>query len=500
MQLFLFKTQIDILYKYTCFTIVYKPNIPWKQLILTPKTLPQMKKIFGLLFIQLLFISVNFAQTSKTVFSKDNTVNGHPAWIMQGNIYEVNVRQYTPEGTFNAFSKNLDRLKAMGVQTLWFMPINPISKVDRKGTLGSYYSVSDYTAINPEFGDMADWKKLVKAIHARGMKVIIDWVPNHTGADNRWLTEHPDFFEKDSSGKAAVPFDWTDTRQLDYKNPVMQDSMIASMKYWITNTDIDGFRCDVAWHIPGSFWSNCISQLKKMKNIFMLAEGDEPYLNKSGFDATYPWDMFHKMVQIAKGEAPAFALDSVKNKNDTAFPKNALRLYFTSNHDENSWNKADYETMPGASHAPFAVFTQTMVRGVPLIYGGQEEPVLRAIQFFEKDPMTFKKFARASFYKTLLTLRKRNKALEPDASFKKISVGDDNAVYAFVRAKAGKKIFVILNLSGKEQKINVKDKGLYGNPYNVFMYAKEKLSNKERMIEPWGYVVYEYTLLPGKAK
>ncbi len=280
-----------------------------------------MKKVFGFLFLSLIVVSAGFSQKTNKAGVNASMIDGHPAWIMQGNIYEVNVRQYSKEGTFNAFAKSLDRLKQMGVQTLWFMPINPISKVDRKGTLGSYYAVSDYTAVNPEFGTLSDFKRLVQAAHGKGMKVIIDWVPNHTGADNRWLTEHPDFFVKDSSGKAAVPFDWTDTRQLDYKNLVMQDSMIKSLKYWITNTDIDGFRCDVAWNVPGSFWSRCIGQLRQMKNIFMLAEGDLPYLNKSGFDATYPWDMFHTMNSIAKGERPAFALDSIKNQNDTAFPK-----------------------------------------------------------------------------------------------------------------------------------------------------------------------------------
>ena len=224
-----------------------------------------MKKTF-LLQLACCCISISvFSQTGKTASNQNKLIDGHPAWIMQGNIYEVNVRQYSPEGTLNAFAKNLDRLKAMGVQTLWFMPVNPISKVDRKGSLGSYYAVSDYTALNPEFGTMADWIKLVRSIHQKGMKVILDWVPNHTGADNRWLTEHPDFFVKDSTGKAAIAVDWSDTRQLDYSNPEMQDSMIASMKYWLDKSDIDGFRCDVAWNVPGVFWSRCIAELKKQK-------------------------------------------------------------------------------------------------------------------------------------------------------------------------------------------------------------------------------------------
>lgn len=431
-------------------------------------------------------------KTGKTVGYKAATVDGHPAWIQQGNIYEVNVRQYTPEGSFNAFVRHLDRLKKMGVQTLWFMPINPISKLDRKGSLGSYYAVSDYTAINPEFGTLTDFKQLVRSIHAKGMTVLIDWVPNHTGADHPWLTRHPDFYTKDSSGKAAVPFDWTDTRQLNYNNREMGDSMIASMKFWINQTGIDGFRCDVAWNVPGAFWKRCIGQLHQLKNVFMLAEGDKPYLLQNGFDAFYPWDMFHKMISVAKETSPAFALDSVRLSYDSAFPKNSLKLYFTSNHDENSWNQADFGVFPGAAHAPFAVFTQMMAGSIPLIYSGQEEPVLRAIPFFEKDTLGFKNLKRARFYSTLLHLRARNAALADNASFKKISVGNDAALYAFVRSKAGKKIFVILNLSAQEQTVTVQDKSLYGRPYNVFMFALEPLTGRPWKIEPWGYVIYDY--------
>lgn len=451
-----------------------------------------MNKNLFLFLLQVIIFSKSFCQKIKTAATENKNINGHPAWIMQGNIYEVNVRQYTTEGTFTAFAKHLDRLKKMGVQTIWFMPINPISKVDRKGSLGSYYAVADFTAINPEFGTLKEFEQVVKDIHAKGMKVIIDWLPNHTGADNKWLTEHPDFFVKDSTGKPTYMADWNDTRLLDYKNMVMQDSMIAAMKYWITATNIDGFRCDVAWNVPGSFWKKCIPQLRQIKNVFMLAEGDNAYLPQNGFDAVYPWTMFHKMVQVAKGERPAFALDSINSVNDKLYPGNTLQMYFTSNHDENSWNKADYGVFPGTVHAPFAVFTQTMAGSVPLIYSGQEEPVLRPIQFFDKDPITFKQFKRAGFYKKLLNLRKRNAALSADASFRKVIVGDDKAVYAFVREKGGKKIFVILNLSENSQVITVKDKTLAGNPYNVFMGVKEPVSNKNFNIEPWGYVVYEY--------
>src|SRR5450432_1800660 len=451
-----------------------------------------MYKVFVFSMLQIFLINCVFSQNRTLVVSKSDMVDGHPAWIMQGNIYEVNVRQYTKEGTLNAFAKSLDRLKQMGVQTLWFMPLSPISKVDRKGTLGSYYAVSDYTALNPEFGTMSDWIQLVKTIHNKGMKVIIDWVPNHTGADNRWLTEHPDFFVKDSLGKAAMAKDWADTRQLNYNNPDMEDSMIASMNFWLVNTDIDGFRCDVAWNVPASFWKLCIPRLKSIKNIFMLAEGDSSYLPESGFDAVYPWHMFHMMEKVARGDRPAFALDSIQKENAQIYPANTIQMYFTSNHDENSWNKADYGSFSGRIHSPFAVFTQTMVNGLPLIYSGQEEPVLRAIQFFEKDPITFGKFGRAKFYKTLLDLRRSNPALALNASFRKVNAGDDRAIYAFVREKGYHKVLVILNLTDKEQTISVKDKSLMGNPYNVFFGRREVLSNKPWKIEPWGYVVYDY--------
>jgi glycosidase len=448
-----------------------------------------MKRLFCLLLF-IAFCSVALCQSP--VPKNKQVIDGHPAWIMNGNVYEVNVRQYTPEGTFNAFSKHLVRLKNMGVQTLWFMPINPISKVGRKGSLGSYYAVANYTAINPEFGNLNDFSQLVAKAHTLGMKVVIDWVPNHTGADNIWLTTHPDFFVKDSTGKAAVPYNWDDVRQLDYKNVVMQDSMIAAMKFWLRTCNIDGFRCDVAWNIPGSFWKRCIGELRKNKYVFMLAEGDKTYLHPAGFDVTYAWEMFHAMVQVAKGKRPATTLDTVKAKYDSQYPKNALELLFTSNHDENSDNGADYGIFPGPVHAPFAVFTFTMPHNVPLIYSGQEEPVLRAIKFFNKDTIVFRNFARAPFYKTLIALRRDNSALAPDASFHKVHLGDDKAVYAFTRQKAGKKVLVILNLSASRQNISLTDGSLTGNAYNVFGHARVQLTSKPQTMEPWAYAIYEY--------
>ena len=450
-----------------------------------------MKKSLLFALLPLIVFSCKEKSAEPTVTSGTKP-GASPEWIVQGNIYEVNVRQYTPEGTFNAFAKHLDRLKEMGVQTLWFMPVHPISKKERKGTLGSYYAVANYKEVNPEFGTMQDWKNLVNAAHDKGFKIIIDWVPNHTGADHPWLNTHTDFYLKDSTGKPTWKFDWTDIRVLDFKNKEMQDSMTASMKFWVAETDIDGFRCDHTESYQAEFWKHTIRELNKVKKVFMLAEGQGSWIFDAGFDMDYGWQLFHTTKAVAARERNALSIDSILVKLDSTYPKHAQQMYFTSNHDENSWNKADYQTMPGAVHAPFAVLSQTLYRGVPLIYSGQEVPVLRAVSFFEKDSIDFNKAGRTGFYKTLLALRKNNPALASDASFKKINIGDPKALYAYVREKEGRKVFVILNLSNTEQTIKVADKSLHGDPYNVFMGTNEPLSDKEWKIEPWGYVVYEY--------
>ena len=438
--------------------------------------------------------STKNSPTAELTVDSSQLIDGHPAWIIQGNIYEVNVRQYTPEGTFNAFAKSLDRLKEMGVQTLWFMPINPISKVDRKGVLGSYYAISDYNSINPEYGNMDDWKHLVNTAHEKGFKVIIDWVPNHTGGDHYWLEKHPEFFVRDSAtGKAVSQFDWTDTRKLDYHNPAVVDSMINSMKFWIIETGIDGYRCDQASLVgKGLFWKKCIPELKKLKSILMVAESEDSWTHEEGFDISYPWKMFHTTVDIVAGKKNALSIDSVNKLIDSTFPANALQLYFTSNHDENSWNKADYGTMPGASHAPFAVLSQTLVRGVPLIYSGQEEPFTDSISFFYKDTIAFGKYQRAGFYKTLLNLRKNNPALAANASFRKVAAGDSTQLYAFVREKDATKVLVILNLSSKEATVKLRDSSLKGTPANIFNHNNEDPTAMDWKMEPWGYAVYVY--------
>lgn len=454
-------------------------------------------------FLPLLAASFFFASCSNTANTsstpeadgKDSAtlVEGNPAWIMQGNIYEVNVRQYTPQGTFKAFATHLQRLKDMGVQTLWFMPIQPIGKEGRKGILGSYYAISDYRTINPEFGSLQDWKDLVSQAHGLGMKVIIDWVPNHTAPDHAWVKQHPEFFIRDSSGTPVHQpgTDWTDTRKLDFKNQQLWDSTINVMKYWVTESGIDGFRCDHAQGQGKDFWIKANRELKALRpGLLMLAEAEDKWVYDAGFNMSYAWKFFHKAVDVAAGKQPANALDSVLYEFDTTFNKpSALFLHFTSNHDENSWNKADYGTMPGASHAPFAVLTQTIKQSVPLIYSGQEEPVLDSISFFYKDTISFAKLGRAAFYKTLLNLRQTNPALAANASFKKLKTSNDAAVYAFEREAGGNKVLVVLNLSKAAQKFTWQDQPSEKEWNNVFAGNKEPVE-KGFGIEPWGYAVY----------
>jgi len=452
------------------------------------------KHFSGFLFLFLSVILLISCKNQQPPVSSAAGDQAFPSYLLQSNIYEVNVRQYTPEGTFKAFEKSLPRLKEMGVDILWFMPITPISVLDRKGVLGSYYAVADYTAVNPEFGTLEDWKALVNKAHELGMKVIIDWVANHTGADNRWIKSNPDFFVKGPDGKLKFAFDWSDTRDLNYSNPLLKDSMIQSMKFWVTETQIDGFRCDVAMEVPRNFWQPALAELKKVKaDLFFLAEADDAWIHDAGFHATYGWNGFHKMKDVASGKSSAKVLDTVLQHLDEKYPPSYLKMYFTSNHDENSWNKADYATMPGAIHAPFAVLTQTWRNTVPLIYGGQEEPFLDSLSFFYKDTISFGKYERVGFYKTLLTLRKENPAMAADAGYVKLVSKNDDQVYAFLREKNGKKVLVVLNLSDKNQSTDLTGAKIEGSAINIFSGKKETLeANRVFSLEPWGYYVFSY--------
>ncbi|MEX0636531.1 MAG: alpha-amylase family glycosyl hydrolase [Ferruginibacter sp.] len=433
--------------------------------------------------------------TSDTKYTAETVLDSN--WFVSSNIYEVNLRQYTSEGTIKAFEKSLPRLKEMGVEILWFMPITPIGIEGRKETekdMGSYYAVRNYKAFNEDYGTMDDWKNFVKKAHEMGFKVITDWVANHSAPDNPWVKNFPEFYAKDSTGKLIAPFDWTDVRKLDYRNPVLRDSMIAAMTYWVTETGIDGFRCDVAAEVPTDFWKECIVALEAVRpDIFMLAEAEKPELHEVGFDASYAWSSMHAMLELYKGKMKLKQFDSLMNANISTHPANAPRMFFTTNHDENSWNGTEYEKYGNAAKA-FAVFSQTMGHSIPLIYSGQELPNKRRLKFFVKDSIQWTgNYEMAPFYKTLLLLRKSNAALCTDASYKKLSTSKPTAVFAFLREKAGRKALVVINFSAGPQEFQVNDAAIKGEPMNVFMGVNEKISDIHTFsVAPWGYLVYDY--------
>ncbi len=450
-----------------------------------------MKMNIGLLVCMLLCCG-----SMKSFCQKTNQHFTHPAWSEQSNIYEVNLRQYSEAGSFKEFEKHMPRLRKMGVEILWFMPITPIGIEGRKMTssdLGSYYAVRNYKAVSQEFGTMAEWIALVKHAHKMGFKVITDWVPNHSSPDNPWITNHPNFYMKDNNGTIIPPNpDWTDTRKLDYSSPELRDSMIDAMKFWIKTSDIDGFRCDVATDVPADFWKQCIFSLRKIKNVFMLAESEKPELHNAGFDETYTWSVMGPMADLYNGKRSLSYFDSVLQHNISTFPKDALRMYFTTNHDENSWNGTEFEKY-GNAYKTFAVFTQTMYQSVPLIYSGQEVKNSKRLKFFVKDPIEWGNYEMAPFYTTLLKLRRRNVALAADASYKRITTANDLAIFAYMREKAGHKVLVVLNLSNQPQQLTIKDKSIVGQPKDVFGSGMKKLNPQHVFsLEPWGYEVYEY--------
>ena len=456
-----------------------------------------MRKNFLISILSIAFFLI-IAESCNNQNDKEAAVekNGHAAWSAQSNIYEVNLRQFSAAGTIMAFEKALPRLKDMGVEVLWFMPVTPIGIKGRKMTesdLGSYYAVKDYKGFNPEFGTMDDWKAFVKHAHDMGFKVITDWVANHSAPDNHWVKAHPDFYAKDSAGNLVAPYDWTDVCKLNYSNRELRDSMIDAMKFWVTETGIDGFRCDVADDVPVDFWAACIAELRKHKNVFMLAEGKKMELYDAGFDETYAWDIMVAMTELYSGKKSLLQFDSLINANIASYPKNAYRLFFTTNHDENSWNGTEFEKY-GDAYKTFAVFSQTMYQSVPLIYNGQEDMNKKRLKFFIKDTIPWEgEMDLAHFYKTLLTLRKSNVALAANASYKKLGSSADSSIFAYQREMDGHKVVVILNLSKQAQKFNIKDASISGNPLNVFMGVTEKVNDThEFSIEPWGYIVYDY--------
>lgn len=454
-------------------------------------TAENFSKLMAAYFLALLilFISIQdvYAQAVKTSVK-------HPAWTRNKMIYEVNIRQYTKSGTFKDLEKELPKLKDMGVGILWLMPVNPIGEKNRKGTLGSYYAVKDYMTVNPEYGTMKDFKSLVDRTHKLGMKIIIDWVANHTSWDNVLTKTHPEFYRKDSTGNFMAPVkDWTDVIQLDFDNKDLWKYMIGALKFWVKEGNVDGFRCDVAGMVPTPFWDEARKELDKLKPVFMLAEAENAELHRNAFDMTYGWDLHHLMNDIAQGRNNASAINTYLARQDSLYPRDAYRMYFTTNHDENSWNGTEFERMKGGVEA-FSVLTFTLWQSMPLIYSGQEAGLNKRLQFFEKDPIEWKDSEYRKFYTALIKLKLANKALENGAAggeMKLLSSKDDKAVYAFTRQRGNDKVLVVLNLSGEKKDAQLEGQSMKGSYRELFSKEKKNFSNKEAVkLNPWEYKVY----------
>ena len=415
-----------------------------------------------------------------------------PEWTKNSNIYEVNIRQFTKGGNFIGLQHHLKRLKEMGVDIIWLMPIFPIGEKNRKGSLGSAYSIKDYKAINPDFGTFDDFDKTVKEIHKLGMHVILDWVANHTAWDNPWITQAPYRYHRDDQGNILAPNDdWTDVAHLDYSNAETVNAMIDAMSFWVKKFDIDGFRCDMAGLVPNHFWVEARRQLDKLKPLFWLAEWEDPKIHEA-FDMSYCWEMHNLMKAIYKKEKNVYDFDHYRNYELFNFEPEAYRMTFTSNHDESAWNGTEYDRF-GDGAKTFAAMTYC-IPGMPLIYSGQEAAFNQSLPLFEKIEIDWKDYPLESFYRRLNYLKKQTPALWNGVyggSYTKIMTTDNCRVFAFARVKGSSKVVSFFNLSPDQVDFIAESEVMSGNFENYFANAPGSLDSREHFIlRPWEFKIY----------
>lgn len=453
-------------------------------------------KLFTILFVAGALVSCQ--PKTKPESNQEQVISGqqlpNPDWVKDAVLYEVNIRQYTPEGTFEAFAEHLPRLKDLGVDILWIMPIHPISEKNRKGTLGSYYAVKDYKGINPEFGTMADFKNLVSEAHDLGFKVIIDWVANHTGWDNQWIFDHPEWYTKDSTGAIIAPNpDWSDIADLNFDVQPMRRAMIDAMDFWLEEANIDGFRCDVAWGVPQDFWEEARASFDSIKPIYMLAEDeDHPGLLKYAFESNYTWKLHHTMNAVAKGEQTAQDLRNYfVEMDEEKYTPGSFPMQFITNHDENSWAGTVNQRMGDAADA-FAAFSFT-VPGIPLIYSGQEAGLDKQLAFFEKDEIDWSKLDKEEFYRRLIELKKTNEALWnglDGGDMKLLNTNHNDQVFAFTREKNSNKLLIIMNLSDRPVVSDIKF-DVHEEYDGIWEDSKLVVEEKESIeLQAWEYKIY----------
>ena len=418
----------------------------------------------------------------------------HPEWSYQAVVYEMNVRQLTKEGTLRAATSRLSFLHDLGIDVIWLMPIYPIGEVNRKGSLGSYYSIRDYRAVNPEMGDLDDFDAFVQEAHALGMKVILDWVANHTARDARWLNEKPiDWYERTPDGDAAVPWDWTDTAKLNYANHDVWTGQQEAMEFWVQEHHVDGFRCDMAMLVPVEFWDETRERLERIKSdIFMLAEAEETNLFfRPAFDACYAWKMHHLMCDVAQQKMRVTALRDYIYEDKKQYPKSAMRLAFTSNHDENSWSGSEFERM-GAALELMTAFTFVVPRGLPLIYTGQEYGYDHSFAFFDRDSMPeFEENAFTQRYRKLIALHHQNSALasgEKGGHMIEIRNNAEDCLITFVRETNENRVLVQMNMSPYTIQADYYT-GIYAGLYTDWATDKEYelRGHVHEYMAPWSY-------------
>ncbi len=419
----------------------------------------------------------------------------HPEWSKHAAIYQINTRQFTEEGTFKAAEEHLPRLKELGVDILWLMPIHKIGEKNRKGTLGSPYSVKDYYSVNPEFGDLEDLKSFVNKAHELDLYVILDWVANHTAWDNALTEEHPDWYARDWKGdfRPTPWWDWTDIIDLDFSNPEVREYMTKAMKYWVEEADIDGFRADVAGFVPVEFWNNVRRELETVKPVFMLAEWESRDLHAKAFDMTYAWSWYDAVHKITMGETEDLSpLYVYYSWNESAFPKKSMRMTFVSNHDKNAWKGTMYENFGDGLEA--AIVLSFVGEGMPLIYNGQEAGNDRRLEFFEKDPIEWQEHPIGDLYKELICLMKENSALWHSvwgATMIRVPNTSEESVLSFVRQNEENKVFAVINFSDEEQSVQFEESLHHGSYVEYFSNEEENIdAGSVLKIEPWGYRVF----------
>lgn len=418
----------------------------------------------------------------------------HAEWTKNATLYQINTRQFTPEGTFRAAAAQLPRLKALGVDIIWLMPIHPIGKVNRKGSLGSPYAIADFRQVNPEFGTMDDFKQFVRMAHQLGLHVILDWVGNHTAWDNVLRTTHPEWYTRDEAGNPhPTPwYDWDDIIDLDYNQPGLRRYMSETMRFWVKDIGVDGYRVDAAGLIPLDFWEQVSQQLRAIKPVFMLAEWESRDMHAKAFDATYAWSWWDAVHNITAGKADATSLYTYYAWNEKFYPKQAYRLIYTSNHDKNSWDGTEFELF-GAGVDNAIVFS-FISQGMPLIYNGQEAGNQKRLAFFERDPIEWKESPYAQLYQRLIALKKQHSALwngEYGATMEQVLNNAPKALFSFVRQNPHDKVFAVFNFSAQSQHASFSKTKHFGR-YQDFQTGQtiEIDANSSFDMAPWSYRLF----------